>query len=235
MNPKPSAADQEHLAAKSGMSKRQIEVWFQNRRRRTKAQHAEKGEKYHPQRSSGFADENIEKLRTGLPSYLLQAEGASTVELAEKVASADLEREERDFRPESKHASFHTPRYTRTTDSTENPLNPSSAPLPAPFKPQRRTPHIRTIPPPNHPPTSPPTRLGPPTLHPHPTTPPEKTQETPWPRRSTRQSQPTPHSSTTTGQLGPRRGTHQTIRHAIPHRPPRRSRAVFVLLERCRT
>ncbi|KAK1234991.1 hypothetical protein PQX77_001793 [Marasmius sp. AFHP31] len=146
MNPKPSAADQEHLAAKSGMSRRQIEVWFQNRRRRTKAQHLEKGEKYHPQRSSGFADENIDKLRTGLPNYLLQAEGANTVDLAEKVASADLEREERDFRRESKHASFHTPRYTRTADTTENPLNPSPAPLPAPFKPKEELPTSEQFP-----------------------------------------------------------------------------------------
>ncbi|KAL0068701.1 hypothetical protein AAF712_004418 [Marasmius tenuissimus] len=147
MNPKPSAADQEHLAAKSGMSKRQIEVWFQNRRRRTKAQHAEKGEKYHPQRSSGFADENIEKLRTGLPSYLLQAEGASTVELAEKVASADLEREERDFRRENNFRSPSTHRdIHRTTDFTENPLNPSPAPLPAPFKPKDELPTSEQFP-----------------------------------------------------------------------------------------
>ncbi|KAK1216068.1 hypothetical protein PQX77_021299 [Marasmius sp. AFHP31] len=38
MNPMPRAADRKHLATDSGMSARQIEVWFQNQRRRAMVQ-----------------------------------------------------------------------------------------------------------------------------------------------------------------------------------------------------
>ncbi|KAF9270589.1 hypothetical protein L218DRAFT_983067 [Marasmius fiardii PR-910] len=133
-NERPSAADQVAMAEKSGMSRRQIEVWFQNRRRRMKQQF---GDKRTPRYCPGFSDENISRLQRGLPDYLLQTGADNTVDLVERVVSAEWEAETRDLRQEKKYASFHEPQYPRNPHAP-NPLDahPSHSDLPS-FKPSQ--------------------------------------------------------------------------------------------------
>ncbi|KAF9270588.1 hypothetical protein L218DRAFT_44521 [Marasmius fiardii PR-910] len=133
-NERPSAADQAAMAEKSGMSRRQIEVWFQNRRRRMKRQF---GDNRTPRHCPGFSDENITKLQRGLPEYLLQTGTDNPVDFVERVVSAEWEEETRDLRQEKKYSSFHQPRYPRDLHAP-NPLDAqlSDSDLPS-FKPSQ--------------------------------------------------------------------------------------------------
>ncbi|KAG7099589.1 hypothetical protein E1B28_001419 [Marasmius oreades] len=127
-NEKPSGADRAAMAEKSGMTTRQIEVWFQNRRRRVKQQF---GDKRIPTRCSGFSDEKLQK---GLPVYLLQTGAENPVDLVERIVGAEWQAETRDLQSEKKYSSFHEPKYL-PSPKAPNPLDTTPAPVPPPFKP----------------------------------------------------------------------------------------------------
>ncbi|KAI3622609.1 homeodomain mating-type protein HD2.1 [Moniliophthora roreri] len=122
----PSIRDQEVMAQKSGMTRRQIEVWFQNHRRVSR-KNGQEPKKKRPSGASAPADPKhfiIDNLSSALrqPSDIFQ--------LAEQMVSAETLQDRLDFDPANKYQSLHRPHYQRGANAP-NPLDtpPSHSPL----------------------------------------------------------------------------------------------------------
>ncbi|KAK7058387.1 hypothetical protein VNI00_002021 [Paramarasmius palmivorus] len=151
----PSIRDQEVMAQKSGMTRRQIEVWFQNHRRVLRKQGIIPKKR---QASSGsvIPEDPKSYIIEGLPSVLREASpvpqpNANTIEIVEHLVSQETELDRLDFDPSKKYESIDRPRYPRTSDTTPNPLDaPAASSAPPPFKPSSLIPNelqFRNLPP----------------------------------------------------------------------------------------
>ncbi|ESK81812.1 homeodomain mating-type protein [Moniliophthora roreri MCA 2997] len=122
----PSIRDQEVMAQKSGMTRRQIEVWFQNHRRVSR-KNGQEPKKKRPSGASAPTDPKhfiIDNLSSALrqPSDIFQ--------LAEQMVSAETLQDRLDFDPANKYQSLHRPHYQRDANAP-NPFDtpPSHPPL----------------------------------------------------------------------------------------------------------
>ncbi|KAK7058394.1 hypothetical protein VNI00_002028 [Paramarasmius palmivorus] len=139
----PSIRDQEVMAEKSGMTRRQIEVWFQNRRRISRKQgiaptRRQQGGSAFPEDPKSFVIDNLPPvLREASP---MPQPTANTIEIVEHLVSQETELDRLDFDPARKYESVGRPRYSRDLN-TSNPLDsPTTLPVPLPFKPSSSIP-----------------------------------------------------------------------------------------------